>query len=117
MILFVLPPLLSSVDIISTFNLNNFEHFNDLKTQYPDKSVRFEYFLATCLYMDADINLGFFLKNKLYGGLNGKDNSSIDKHLEQFKFLRLLAILLDAAQNLQEKSHTGPVYTNVLTCL
>ena len=64
MILFVLPPLLSSVDIISTFNLNNFEHFNDLKTQYPDKSVRFEYFLATCLYMDADINLGFFFEKQ-----------------------------------------------------
>ena len=56
--------------MISTFDLKLIhEIFIDLKSQYPDKSVRFQYFLATCLYLDADINLDFVLKNRPYGGL------------------------------------------------
>ena len=51
--------------MISTFDLKLIhEIFIDLKLQYPDKSVRFQYFLATCLYLDADINLDFVLKNR-----------------------------------------------------
>ena len=69
--------------MISTFDLKLIhEIFIDLKSQYPDKSVRFQYFLATCLYLDADINLDFVLKNRPYGGLIGIDNSSLDKHLK-----------------------------------
>ena len=42
--------------MISTFDLKLIhETFIDLKWQYSDKSVRFQYFLATCLYLDADI--------------------------------------------------------------
>ena len=74
---------------ISTFDLKLIHKILiDFKSQYPDKSVRFQYFLATCLYLDADIILDFVLKNRLYSGLIGIDNSSLDKHLKQFKFLR-----------------------------
>ena len=66
--------------------------------------------------MDADNNLDFVLKNRPYGGLIGIDNSSLDKHLKHFKFLRIHAILHDAAGYLQEKNHTGPGYTYVLPC-
>ena len=103
--------------MISTFDSKLIlEIFIDLKSQYPDKSVRFQSFLATCLYLDADNNMDFVLKNRPYGGLIGIDNSSLDKHLKQFKFLRILAILHDAAGYLQEKNHTGPGYTYVLPC-
>ena len=102
--------------MISTFDLKLIhEIFIDLKSQYPDKSVRFQYFLATCLYLDADINLDFVLKNKPYGGLIGIDNSSLDKHLKHFKFLRIHAILHDAAGYLQKK--IIPVLGTHMFCL
>ena len=44
-------------------------------------------FLATCLYLNADVKLDFVLKNIPCVGLIG-----IDKHLKHFKFLRLHAI-------------------------
>ena len=69
--------------MISTFDLKLIhEIFIDLKSQYQDKLVRFQYVLATCLYLDADNNLDFVLKNRPYGGLIGIDNSSLDKHLK-----------------------------------
>ena len=66
--------------------------------------------------MDADINLDFDLENRPHGGLIGIDNSSLDKHLKQFNFLRLHAILHDAAGYLQEKNNAEPGYTYVLPC-
>ena len=92
------------------------EVFIDLKSQYPDKSVRYQYVLATCLYLDADFNLDFVLKNRPYSGLIGIDNSSLDKQLKQFKVFRIHATLHDTAGYLQEKIHTGPGYTYVLAC-
>ena len=78
--------MLSSVDMISTFDLKLIhEIFNYIKTQYPDKSVKFQYFLATCLCLNADNNLDFVLKNRPYGGSIGIDNSSLDKDLKKFK--------------------------------
>ena len=100
---------MSSVNTISAFDLKLIhEIFIDLKSEYPDKSVRSQYFLATYLYLDADIHLDFVLENRPYGGLIGIDNSSLDKHLKRFKFLRIHAILHDAAGYLQEKNYTGP---------
>ena len=64
--------MLNSVDMISILDLELMhEIFNDIKTQYLGKSVRFQFFLAPCLYLDADINLDFVLKNRTYGGLIG----------------------------------------------
>ena len=55
--------MLSSVDMISTFDLKLIQEiFNNIKTQYPEKLVRFQYFLATCLFLDVIINLDSFLK-------------------------------------------------------
>ena len=60
--LFISLVMLFSVDMITTFDLeHNHESFN-IKNQFPDKSVRIHYFLATCLFLDADINLVFVLK-------------------------------------------------------
>ena len=75
--------------MILTFELKLIHEFlNDNRTQYPDKSVRFQYFLAICLYLDADINLDSVFKNRPYGGLIGIDDSSLNKYLKQFKFPR-----------------------------
>ena len=75
--------------MISIFDLKLIhEVFIDLKLQYPDKSVRFQCFLATCLYLDADIHLDFVLKNRSYDGLIGRDNSSLDKHMKQYNLFR-----------------------------
>ena len=77
--------------------------FNDIKTQYLDKSVRFQYFSAICLCLVADNIFDFFFQNRPSGGLIGIDNSSLEKHMKQFNFLRLHAILHDAVGYLQEK--------------
>ena len=52
--------MLCSVNMVSIFDLKlKNETFTDIKSRYPDKSVRFQYFLANCLYLDADTNLHF----------------------------------------------------------
>ena len=78
--------------MISTFDFKLIhEIFKDIKTQYPDKPVRFQYFSATCWYLDTDIKLDFVLKNRQYDGLIGIENSSLNKQLKQFKFFKLQA--------------------------
>ena len=39
----------------------------------------FYIFLATCLYLNPDIDLDIALKLRPYGGLIGIDNSSLEK--------------------------------------
>ena len=102
--------------MISTFDLKLIhEIFIDLKSHYPDKSVRFQYFLATCLYLDADINLDFVLKNRPYGGLIGIDNSSLDKHLKHFKFLEYMLYCM--TQRDISKKKIIPVLGTHMFCL
>ena len=87
------------------------------KNQYLDKSVsQFLLFSSNLFVFGCRYYLDFASKNRPLGGLNGIDNSSPDKKLEQFKFLRLYAILHDAAGSLQEKIKTGPGYTHVSPC-
>ena len=47
------------------------------------------YFLATCLHLDPNIDLEMALKLRLYAGIIGIDNSSLDKSFKSFKLLRL----------------------------
>ena len=53
-------------------------------------------FLATCLYVDPDLDLEIALRLRPYGGLIGIDNSSLDVYFKNFKVLRLRDILCDA---------------------
>ena len=55
-----------------------------------------------------------WLQNELSNDVN--KNVHCLQTLKQFKFLRIHAILHDAAGCLQEKNHTGPGYTYVLPC-
>ena len=45
--------MLSSMDLISTFDIKLIQEIlNSIKTQYPEKSVTFQYFLAiVCIWM------------------------------------------------------------------
>ena len=53
--------------------------------------------LTWILIWDSDINMGFVLKSRPYGGLIVIDKMLLVKHLKHFKFLRLHAMLHDAA--------------------
>ena len=104
---------------IATVDLKNIhEIYDQIKLDYPEYSERFVYFLAACLYLDPDIYLEIVLKLRPYGGLIGIDNSSLDKYLKSYKFLRLHAILHDASGFIAEHSHSqkGPDYSYVLPC-
>ena len=102
---------------IATVDLKNtHEIYDQIKLDYPEYSERFVCFLAACLYLDPDINLEIVLKLRPYGGLIGIDNSSLDKYLKSYKFLRLHAILHDASGFIAEHSQKGPGYSYVLPC-
>ena len=48
---------------IATVDLKNIlEIFDQIKLDNPEYSERFVYFLAACLYLDADINLEIVIK-------------------------------------------------------
>ena len=87
---------------IATVDLKN-DHkiYDQIKLDYPEYSERFVYFWAARLYLNPDINLETVLKLRPYGGLIGIDNSSLDKYLNSYKFLRLHAILYDASGLMQ----------------
>ena len=74
------------------------------------------YFVATCLYLDPDLNLEIALKLRPYGGLIGIDNSSLDVYFKNYKVLRLLAMIYDACGFVNEYSEKGPGYSYVLPC-
>ena len=60
--------MMSSVNMTSIVDLKLIrEILKDFKTYYPNKSVWFQKFLATRLYLDADNHLDFVLKNRSDG--------------------------------------------------
>ena len=72
------------------------------------------YFLATCFYLDPDLDLDIALKLRPYGGLIGIDNSTLDKYFMSNKILRLHAILHGASGSVFEHSEKGPSYSYLL---
>ena len=92
------------------------EIYKGLKKDYSQYSQRVLYFLATCLYLDPDLDLDIALKLRPYGGLIGIDNCSLDKYFKNLKLLRLQAILHNASGFVFEYSENGPGYSYVLPC-
>ena len=89
---------------IATKDLKNIhEIYEKIKVDYPQFSERFVYFLATCLYLNPDVNLKTALKPRSYGGLIGMDNSSLDTYLKSYKFLQLHAKYMTLHGYLQNK--------------
>ena len=72
--------------MISIFDLKLIhEIFIDLKSQYPDKSVKFQYFLATCLYLDADNIFGFCFEKQTIWWFNWNRKFVARQTLETFQ--------------------------------
>ena len=83
---------------IATLDLKSIhELYQEMKKEYSGYSERYLYFLATCFYLDLDLELDIALKLRPYGGLTGIDNSTLDKYFKSYKILRLHAILHDAS--------------------
>ena len=102
---------------IATVDLQSIhEIYQQVKKEYSEFGERFLYFLASCLYLDPDIDLDIALKLRPYGGLIGIDNSSLDKCFKSYKILRLHAILHDASGFVFEYSEKEPGYSYVLPC-
>ena len=58
------------------------ELYPEVKKEYSGYSERYLYFLATCFYLDPDLDLDIALKLRPHGGLIGIDNSTLDKYLK-----------------------------------
>ena len=102
---------------IATVDLDRIhEIYKEVKKEYSQYGERFLYFLATCLYLDHDLDLEIALKLRPHGGLIGTDNSSLDVYFKNFKVLRLRAKLHDACFFVYEYSEKGPGYSYVLPC-
>ena len=87
-----------------------------MKKEYSEYRERFLCFLATCLYLDPDLDLQIALKLRPYGVLNGIDNSSLDVYFKNFKVLRLHAKLHEACGFVYEYSGKVPGHSFVLPC-
>ena len=72
---------------IATVDLDRIhEIYKKVKKEYSQYGERFLYFLATCLYLDPDLDLEIALKLRPYGGLIWIDNSSLDVYFKNFNF-------------------------------
>lgn len=77
---------------------------------YPENSQRKNYFLAACKSLDQSVDLDLIDQNVPFGGIIGIDDSWLDFWLGNFKFIRLHAILHDAAGYMKSRFNKGPGY-------
>ena len=92
------------------------ELYLEVKKENSGYSERYLYFLATCFYLDPDLDLDIALKLRPYGGLIGIDNSTLDNYIKSYKILRVHAFLHDASGFIFEHSEKGPGYSYILPC-
>ena len=102
---------------IATLDLKSiYELYLEVKKEFSGYSERYLYFLATCFYLDPDLDLDNALKIRPYDGLIGIDNSTLDKYFKSYTILRLHAILQDTSGFVFEQSKKGPSYSYGLPC-
>ena len=78
--------LMDQMATIATVDLKSIhEIYKGLKKDYSQYSQRFLYFLATCLYLDPDLDLDNALKLRPNVGLIGIDISSLDKYFKNIE--------------------------------
>ena len=66
--------------------------------------------------MDPALDLHIAMRMRLYGGLIGIDNSSLDKYFNSDKILSLHVIHHEASAFVFEYSDKGPGYSYALPC-
>ena len=99
-----------SMATIATLDLKSFhELYLEVKKEYSGYSERYLYFLATCFYLDPDLDLDIALKLRPYGGLIGIGNSTLGKLFKAYKILRSHAILHDGSGFVFEHSEKDQV--------
>ena len=70
----------SVMTILATVDLKAINAiYKEMEKDYSQYAESFLYFLATCHYLDPDLDLNIAMKMRPYGGLIGIDNSSLDK--------------------------------------
>ena len=104
-------PTLATVDLKAIHEI-----YKELKKDYSQYGKKFLYFLATCQYLDPDLDLDIAMKMRPYGGLIGIDNYSLDKYFKSYKFLRLHAIRHNASGFVFDYSEKRPGYSYFLPC-
>ena len=84
-------------------------------SRIQNKNKRHLYFVAACSLFDSDLELPVALKLRPHGGLIGIDDSKLDPFLKHSKFLRLHAVLHDAAGFIKDYSNKGPGYVYAIS--
>ena len=89
------------------------EVYKKVKKEYSQYGEKFLYFLATCLYLEPDLDLEIALKLRPYGGLIGIDDSSLDVY---FKNYGCMLWFCDTCGFVYEYSEKEPGYSYFLPC-
>lgn len=97
------------MDIVAIHN-----HVKLVTLLYPQNSVRKNYFLATCKFLDNSVALEFIDERVPFGGTIGINNSRLEYIFGNLKFVRLHAILHDAAGYMKAEFNSGPGYCYLL---
>lgn len=90
------------------------QNFRLISALFPDNSNRKNYFLATCKFIDNEIDLVDVDQSVPFGGNIGIDDSILEQIFKGFKLFRMHAVLHDAAGFVRSKSGKGPGYCYVL---
>lgn len=77
---------------------------------FPENTLRKNYFISACKYIDSSVNLCDINTSCEYGGIIGIGDSCLDYFFKGSKLLRLHAILHDAHGFMKCEYGTGPGY-------
>ena len=91
-------------------------NFTFVRDQFPHNGIRKNYFLASCLSLDKDVDLEHINKDCLYGGRIGVGDSRLDAYLQRLKIFRLHAIFHDSTGYMKNKYNIGPGYCYAINC-
>ena len=92
------------------FLINVFRLYSGFEMTFEHNSVCKNLFLSAYFFWDSGLSLREMDQNFKFGGLIGYGNSYLDSVFRYSKFLRLHAILHDAAGTVRSHSGKGPGY-------
>ena len=84
--------------------------FKQTSEMFPGNTIRKNYFLAACRTLDNKCDLYTINEQCPYGGIIGMGDSKLDCILKRFKFMRLHAVIHDAAGFMRQRYNIGPGY-------
>ena len=81
-----------------------------ISTEYPQNTVRKNYFLSACQEIDDSVSLDEVDEDCVYGDIIGIEKSKLVYFLIVSKILRLHAVLHDASGYMKARYETGKGY-------